>query len=81
MLAGAPSHGFCNRNIRFDRRKLSACVGAVAKWLSSGLPAGTPPIGASFGFLHDGKFLENSWIAHGLFVAGREAPGKPKVIT
>ena len=81
MFAAAPGHGLGGGNIRFDRREFSAFMGAVAKRLGSGPAAGAPPIGASFSLLHHGAFLENSWIAHALFVARREAPGKPKVIT
>ena len=66
MFAAAPSHGLGGGDIRFDRREFSALVGAVAKRLGSGSAAGAPPISASFDFLHDGTFLENSWIAHAL---------------
>jgi hexulose-6-phosphate isomerase len=66
VFASAPSHVFGIGDFRFDGHKFCARVRPIAEGLGRRPPASTPPIDARFGFLHDGTFLENIWIAHAL---------------
>jgi len=78
MFASAPGHGFGGGDFGFDGREVRAFVGAVAKRLGSGFPARTPPVNAGFGFLHEGTFLEDIWIAHGHYCNQARRPWQSK---
>ena len=69
MFAGAPGDGFLFRDVRFQRAEAGAFMRTVAKRLAFGTPASTPPITPRLDELHDGRFLKNDWVRHGMVVA------------
>jgi hypothetical protein len=76
MFAPAPSHGFCLRDFHLLWRKAGSFVRSIAKRLGLGPTAGTPPVGAGFGFQNERRLLRNDGFAH-LYPFDRE--GNPSV--
>ncbi len=69
MFAGAPGDGFLFRDFRFQRAEAGSFMRAVAKRLAFGTPASAPPISPRLDELHDGRFLKNNGVGHGMVVA------------
>ena len=78
LLAGTPGDGFLFRDFGFQGAKAGAFVGAVAKRLAFGSPAGAPPISPGLDNLNDGRFLKNNGFRHGMVVAVESECGKSK---
>ncbi len=69
LFAGAPGDGFLFRDFRLQRAEAGAFMRAVAKRLAFGTPASAPPITPRLDQLHDGRFLKNNWVGHGMVAA------------
>lgn len=75
MFAAAPRHCFFGVDLRFDGGEFGALVGAVAKRLGGGAPAGAPPIRSGLNRLNNRAFLEYDWITHNfIFCYGHARP-------
>ena len=59
VLAAAQGDLGFGRQLEFDRGKVAAFVGAIAKGLGFGFAAGAPPVGARFELQDIGGLLRN----------------------